>query len=113
MLCRLFTPTYNAMKTETIYVFAKWQVQQGQLHKVLPLLAQAAQASRQEPGNLGYLAHQSQTDDHTILLYERYSNAEALEQHRNSTHFQQVVEQQIVPLRETRAVTIASLVNNF
>ena len=101
------------MHTETIYVFAKWQVQQGQLPKVLSLLAQAAATSRQEPGNLGYQAHQSQTDDHTILLYESYRNAEALEQHRNSMHFQQVVVQQIVPLLQNREVTIASLVNTF
>ena len=92
------------MSTIPVYVFAKWQVKQGNLTKVLSLLAQAAQESRKEKGNLFYKLHQSTTDANTILLYEGYTDEAAANEHRNSDHFQEIVLKSIVPLLENREI---------
>ncbi|WP_343690981.1 putative quinol monooxygenase [Chitinophaga sp.] len=91
-----------------IYVFAKWQVKEGQLNTVLELLKVAAAKSREEEGNLFYDIHQSQQDVNTLLLYEGYTSEAAVAEHRNSAYFQELVVGQIVPLLENREVTVAS-----
>ena len=96
------------MEQETVYIIAKWQVKPGQLPAVLDLLAGVAESSRQEKGNLSYKVHQSQSDPNTIVLFESYANAAAMEEHRNSAHFQKTVVGRIVPLLQSREVTVAS-----
>ena len=92
------------MSAIPVYVFAKWQVKQGNLTTVLSLLEQAAQKSRSEKGNLFYKLHQSTSDANTILLYEGYTDEAAAEEHRNSDHFQEIVIKSIVPLLENREI---------
>ena len=44
--------------------------------------------SRREPGCINYIVHQLQDDPNTILFYEQYTNAAALQAHEASPHFQ-------------------------
>lgn len=97
------------MSTLPVYVFAKWQVKQGNLTTVLTLLKQAAQKSREEKGNLIYKFHQSISDGNMILLYEGYADDAAAEEHRNSDHFQEIIVRSIVPLLESREVVMTRL----
>ncbi|BEV03231.1 MULTISPECIES: putative quinol monooxygenase [Chryseobacterium] len=94
------------MDQKAVYVCAKWQVKEGKLGVVLDLLKQAAEKSSQEEGNLFYKVHQSKSDDHTLVLFEGYQNADAVEFHKNSEHYQKVVAEQIVPLLENREVIL-------
>jgi len=96
------------MEKKAITVFAKWQVKDGELNNVLNLLAEVAPKSTAEEGNLFYKIHQSNTDAHTLLLYEGYKDEAALNFHRESEHFQTVVVAQIVPLLASREVTITT-----
>lgn len=98
------------MNNTPVYVFAKWQVKKGQLDAVLGLLTQVAKASTQEKGNLFYHIHQSHADDHTLILSEGYINEAAVEEHRHSNHFQQLVIGEIVPMLENREVILAARV---
>lgn len=91
----------------SIHVFAKWQVKEGQLNAVLELMKEVAGKSREEAGNLFYKIHQSMQDANTLLLYEGYVNEAAVEVHRNSAYFQQLVVGQIVPMLENREVVVA------
>lgn len=100
------------MSTVQVYVFAKWQVKQGNLPTVLALLEQVAQKSREEKGNLVYKYHQSISDANSILLYEGYVNDAAAEEHRNSDHFQEIVIGSIVPLLENREVVTTRLLSD-
>lgn len=95
------------MNQAPIYVFAKWHVQPGHLQQVLQLLKTVIIQSRNEPGNLLYNAHQSQTDENIIALYEAYTGNDAVEHHRNTPHFKQIVLAQIVPLLAGREVLVA------
>lgn len=92
-----------------VYIFAKWQVKEGQLDTVLTLLAEVARNSSKESGNLFYKVHQSNTDKNTLVLFEGYKDQAAVEEHRNATYFQQVVIGQIVPNLVNREVIPASL----
>jgi quinol monooxygenase YgiN len=47
--------------------------------------------SRQEPGCLMYIGHQSSEDSRKFLFYEQYVDAAALEAHRNAPYFRQYV----------------------
>ena len=46
-----------------------------------------AAASRQEPGCISYIPHYVEDDPNTVLIYEQYRDAKALEAHRASEHF--------------------------
>ncbi|MCF2218971.1 antibiotic biosynthesis monooxygenase [Chryseobacterium sp. PS-8] len=94
------------MDQKAVYICAKWQVKEGKLDAVLQLVQQAAEKSSQEEGNLFYEVHQSRSDDHTLVLFEGYKNADAVEFHKNSEHYQKVVAEQIVPLLENREVIL-------
>jgi (4S)-4-hydroxy-5-phosphonooxypentane-2,3-dione isomerase len=107
--CKLNRLKNDSMSTISVYVFAKWQVKQGNLAMVLSLLEQVAQKSQQEEGNLHYKIHQSIDDTNTILLYEGYVDDAAAEKHRNSDHFQDIVIKSIVPLLDNREVVMARM----
>ena len=96
------------MSTQPIHVFAKWQVKEGQLNTVLQLLREVAKKSNREEGNLFYNINQSNSDANTLLLFEGYTNEQALAEHRNSEHFQTLVIGQIVPLLAEREVILAT-----
>lgn len=91
-----------------VYTFAKWQVKEGQLPAVLDLLAVVAKKSVEEKGNLFYKIHQSNSDPNTLILFEGYTGTAAVEEHRNSVYFQELVIGQIIPNLENREVILAS-----
>ena len=97
---------------EPIYVFAKWQVKEGALQRVLDLLPELIQHTKNEAGNVCYHIYQSHTDTHIVLLYEGYEDEAALDAHRSSNHFKEIVVKQIVPLLEKREVNLASELKN-
>ncbi|WP_415327426.1 putative quinol monooxygenase [Chryseobacterium sp. MMS23-Vi53] len=94
------------MDQNNVFVHAKWQVKEGKLDAVLQLMKEAAEKSTQEEGNLFYKLHQSQEEPNTIILYEGYVDANAVETHRNSDHFKNIVVEQVVPLLENREVIL-------
>jgi len=47
--------------------------------------------SRQEPGCLLYIGHQSTEEPRKFLFYEQYKDPAALEAHRNAPYFKQYV----------------------
>lgn len=57
--------------------------------EIRSILQNLGSASRQEPGCVNYVAHSVEADPDVILIYEQYADAEALEAHRASGHFDQ------------------------
>lgn len=94
----------------TVHVFATWQVKEGQVENVLNLLKTVHDESIKEKGNLFYKIHQSNSDLNSIILFEGYVSEEAITEHRNSPHFQDLVLGQIVPLLEKREIVLAKQV---
>lgn len=96
------------MSSQPIYVFAKWQVKKDQVDTVLTIMIDVAKRSREEKGNIFYKVHQSIAYENTIILYEGYTDALAMEEHRSSDHFQTMVIGKIIPLLDSREVTVMS-----
>ena len=61
--------------------------------------------TRNEVGNLSYNIYQSNDDANVLILHERYTDADAVEVHKTSAHYQEIVETQIIPHLEFREVT--------
>lgn len=63
------------------------KVKPGTEAEVVALFKPLAEASRQEPGCLMYIAHQHRDDPTRFLVYEQYKDDAALDAHRDSPHF--------------------------
>lgn len=96
------------MSIKGVYTYAKWQVKEGNLDIVATILNEVVQKSSEETGNLFYNVYQSNSDKNTIILYEGYVDETAVEAHRNSEHFKQLVLYKIIPLLENREVILMS-----
>lgn len=86
-------------------LIVKWKIKEAEIPRILGLLPQLVEATRNEPGNLSYYIYQSVDDAGVLILHERYTNAEALEVHKASAHYQEVVAKQIIPHLEVREVS--------
>jgi quinol monooxygenase YgiN len=62
---------------------------QGDRDEITEVLCQLMAASRKEPGCVSYIPHFVEGDACTVLIYEQYADAAALDYHRNSPHFHQ------------------------
>jgi quinol monooxygenase YgiN len=58
--------------------------------EIRSILQNLGAASRQEPGCVNYVTHIVENDPDTVVIYEQYKDAEALEAHRSSAHFEEL-----------------------
>jgi quinol monooxygenase YgiN len=72
--------------------------------RVRDLLRELTRHTRAEPGNLMYLAHQSQSDQRKFFLYEQYKDEAALEAHRGSDHFARYATNGLYKLMTSRTI---------
>ena len=95
-------------QTQPIFIFAKWQVKNGNLQTVLDLLPSLIEKSSSEEGNIFYKIYQDNSDSNTLILNESYKDMASIEAHKNSDHYQEIAVKEIIPLLENREVTLAS-----
>ena len=104
------------MEESKVFFIAKWQIQPGQEEVVHQALTQLVAQSRAEPGCLYYQPHVSAAQPDLLYIYEVYASPAAAAAHRETTHFQQLVLQTIVPLLSAREVVevnpLAEVVNS-
>ncbi|GAA1079243.1 putative quinol monooxygenase [Nocardiopsis composta] len=86
-------------------VLAEYLPEEGRTAEVLALLGELAEASRAEPGNLGYRFHRDAERPDRILIVEHYTDAAAFQAHRDSEHFRRIGAGRILPLLAERTVT--------
>jgi len=80
-----------------IELIVKWRVKESELSRILALLPELAGKSKEEEGNLLYSVYQSESDGSELILHERYRDAEAVETHKSSEHYQRIVVKEILP----------------
>jgi quinol monooxygenase YgiN len=66
-----------------------WMANSGNEKAVVEIFRKLQTASRKEPGCLMYIVHQHRSDPRRFFVYEQYQDDEALNQHRQSPHFQE------------------------
>jgi len=92
----------------TVVLAVTWVARDGEADAVADLLRQLMPLSRSEPGCLQYEAQRDPDDPNTFVLFESYADQDALDAHAASTHFQELVLGQALPLlasRERRLLT--------
>lgn len=73
-------------------------------------LEQLTLASRQEPGCVTYTPHVVESEPDTVVIYEQYRDADALEAHRLSPHFDQYATNGLYrKMRERHVETLLAL----
>ncbi|MGW0229831.1 putative quinol monooxygenase [Actinopolymorpha singaporensis] len=86
-----------------VTLIAKYHVTAGHSETVQAALTRMAERVRaEEPGCLVYQANRSTERDDLFCLYEVYSDEAALIAHRETPHFREIVEGEIVPLLDRR-----------
>jgi quinol monooxygenase YgiN len=98
----------NAMDNAAaaITVVARWQPASGAHGDVLALIAELRPKSLAEPGCLAYEVYQSVDVPRSILLVERYRDQTALDAHKQSAHYQELVVGRVLPLLTDRRVEL-------
>jgi autoinducer 2-degrading protein len=87
-------------------LIVKWKIRETETPGVLDLLQELVDKTRNEPGNISYHIYQSADNVNEIILHERYVDSDAVELHKSSDHYQQIVLGQIIPHLEIRELTI-------
>ena len=90
----------------TITVVARWQALPGRADSVLALVAPLREQSLAEAGCLGYEVFRGADDDAAILLLERYRDQPAIEAHRATRHYRELLVERILPLLASRQVEL-------
>jgi quinol monooxygenase YgiN len=78
-------------------IIVRFQVKDGFVDEVIAALNDAAGPSRQEPGCHVYIANQSLEDSNVVVMYEVYDDEAALEAHRETQHFKDIVAARVLP----------------
>jgi quinol monooxygenase YgiN len=86
-------------------IIVKWRIKESQTPRILNRLAELAQRTRSEKGNVSYEIYQSETDPNELILHECSVDGDAAEAHRNSEHYRTIVVDEILPHLEVREVT--------
>jgi len=86
-----------------IVLIAKYYVKPGNIDAVLAAFAEAVPlVLATEPGCSRYEVSVSTEDPNLVLINERYTDMEAVDVHRGTSHFKEIVQGQIWPLLEKR-----------
>lgn len=81
---------------------ATWTAKPGEEETVRDALAQLSPASRAEPGNLYYQAHQDPQEPGIFRIFEVYVDEDAFKAHGTYPHFEKWALGQGIPALETR-----------
>ena len=86
-----------------IVLTAKYFVKAGRGDEVAAALRRMAPLVKSsEPGCALYHANRAAENPDMFLLYEQYTDQAALDAHRNTPHFKEIIEGTIVPLLDKR-----------
>jgi quinol monooxygenase YgiN len=81
-------------------LIARYTVKPGHTDEVVEALRRMKPlVEAHEPGCTQYIAHR---DGDLVVLYEQYADRAALEAHRDTPHFAEIIEGEVVPLLESR-----------
>jgi quinol monooxygenase YgiN len=87
-----------------LQVIARHTTADGRRDAVFAVLRKLIEASRREPGNLAFEAYLNMDDPRSYVLLERYTSRAAFAEHRESSHFKELMLGQILPKLESRVI---------
>lgn len=94
-----------------LVLVARYHVRPGRRAEVEDALARMAElVAADEPGCRLYQVSRSTESPDQLVLYEHYDDQAALEAHRRTPHFRDIVEGEVLPLLERRDREVLELV---
>ncbi len=87
-----------------LQVIARHTMKPDKEDEVLALLPRLVAAARAEPGCLDFTAYRRLDDPHSYVLLERYASRRAFADHRETSHFKDLLLDQIVPRLAGRVI---------
>ena len=87
-------------------IIVKWRIKKSETFRILKMLPELAEKSKNEKGNVSYAIYQSESDPNELILHEHYTDAGAAEAHKKSEHYQEIVVNEIIPHLEVREVIL-------
>lgn len=87
-----------------LQVIARYTAAVGKEDEVADLVARLAAASRAEPDNLDFTAYRQVDDPRRFVLLERYASRDALDAHRQTPHYADLVVGELIPRLDSRVV---------
>jgi quinol monooxygenase YgiN len=91
---------------EPVVVVARWQTAAESLSDVLTLVAELRQHSLAEPGCTGYEVLRSADEPDTVMLIESYKDDAALDAHRGTPHYRELLIERILPMLTARRIEL-------
>lgn len=89
-----------------ICIAVTYIVQPGHEEEALKIFHTMTQHTRNEPGNLFYVAHRSNSDPRHFFLYEQYIDQAAFQAHRTADYFVQNITNGLMQMIESRVAEI-------
>jgi quinol monooxygenase YgiN len=87
-----------------LQVIARHTIAPGNEDQVYVLLPQLVNGARSEQGNLAFDVYPALDDRSNYVLLERYISREAFAEHRETTHFKEIMLGKILPLLANRVI---------
>jgi autoinducer 2-degrading protein len=95
-------------------LLARYICQEGRRDEVLEKLREMRDLTfKFEPGCTMYKVHIVTDNPNDIVLYETYEDQEALDEHRNASYFQRIIEGQVIPLLVSRQREVLEIVTEL
>jgi (4S)-4-hydroxy-5-phosphonooxypentane-2,3-dione isomerase len=91
-------------------VVAQWLAKEGHDDEIAAVLKTAVMNSRAEPGCVLFMANRSVENPRKFVLYEQFTDEAAFQVHLATESFKTNVAGKILPLLESRAREICSLI---
>lgn len=79
-------------------VIARYECRSGAGDDVEAVLGRHSDATRTEPGCISFTAYRNAEQPDRFVLLEQYVDEAALRTHRETPHFRQFIEEQVLPL---------------
>ncbi|MGW3635477.1 putative quinol monooxygenase [Streptomyces sp. NPDC005122] len=93
-----------------VVVIARWSPRAGESESIAAVLPELIRGSRAEPGCLGYQIYRPDgAANGDLVLVERYADQTALDAHRDSAHFRDLVLERVVPLLADRHAVVTTV----
>lgn len=93
-----------------VVLVATYRARAGRGDAVAEAMREVVAQTREESGCLLYFVNRSRDDPDTFVIYEHYRDEDAINAHRASGHFQEIVVSRVIPLLEHREFSLYSLV---
>lgn len=90
-------------------VVAQYRCEPADAARVREALLKAREGTLTEPANLMYEVHAVVDQPGGFLLYERYTDRDGFEAHKDADHFKEIVVETVWPLLVERTVTFAEV----